>query len=65
MKIKLYRELFEDLANLAKKHNVTIMTGAQGNLFETTKGLQGIPIFITNGEKALCLTGGELMKYDH
>lgn len=53
------KEFFTDLAELAKKHGVAIMSGNPSNLTETTKHLEGVHFFITNGDKKLALKGGE------
>ena len=52
-------EFYKELAELIKKHNLTMVTGGGENLAKTTKGLQGNIFFITNGEKVLSLQGGE------
>lgn len=58
------QEFFTDLANLAKKHGVVIMSGNPLNLVETTKHLEGVHFFITNGDKKLALKGGKKMAHD-
>jgi hypothetical protein len=58
------KEFYEDLAELAKKHKIAIMSGGVENLTKTTKGLQGNMFFVTNGEKVLSLQGGESAQFE-
>jgi hypothetical protein len=57
-------EFYKELAELIKKHKVTMMTGGGENLVKHTKGLQGNMFFVTNGEKILSLQAGESVKFE-
>lgn len=52
-------EFYDDLSELAKKHNVAIMCGRGENLAKHTKVLQGNMFFVTTGEKVLSIQGEE------
>jgi hypothetical protein len=58
------KEFIEDLANLTKKHGVTMMSGNGENLVKITKGLEGHYMFFTKCEKILALRGGEKTSYE-
>lgn len=57
------KEFYTELAELIKKHKLSIFTGNPDNLVKTSKSLRGNMIFITNGEKVIDLQGGEEMVY--
>jgi len=44
-------ELLRDIAELAKKHQVAIITAAQGGIENATKNLEGMHLFIVTGKK--------------
>jgi hypothetical protein len=55
------KEFYTELAELIKKHKLTLITGDGDNLTKYTKVLQSNFMFVTNGEKSLQLQGGESM----
>ena len=58
------KEFYTELAELIKKHKLTLINGDGDNLTKYTKGLQGNFMFVTNGEKSIHLQGGESMMHD-
>ena len=64
MELQKIAAIYNDIAEIAKKHGVTIMSGQPAALNEATKHLEGVNLFITSGEKKLYLRGGESMQHE-
>lgn len=58
------REFYTELAELIKKHNLTLVTGGQGGLESFAKSFEGNMFFVTDGTKSVHLQGGESMQHE-
>ena len=58
------REFYTELAELIKKHKMTMVTGQPQGLEQFSKSFEGRMFFITDGTKSIHLQGGESMLYE-
>ena len=58
------REFYEELAELIKKHNLTLVTGSKDSLEPFTKKFDGKMFFITDGTFNIKLRGGEKIMHE-
>jgi hypothetical protein len=64
MEVEKLEAIYKDIAEIAKKHGVIIISGEASGLNKATKHLEGLNLFITSGEKKLYLRGGESLQHD-
>lgn len=58
------REFYTELAELIKKHKMTLVTGTHQGLESFANSFEGRMFFITDGTKSIHLQGGESMLYE-
>jgi hypothetical protein len=58
------REFYEELGELIKKHNLTLVTGPNDNLGVFSKKFEGKMFFITDGTPNKSLQGCEKMMFE-
>lgn len=58
------REFYEELAELIKKHKLTLVTGPNDNLGAFSKKFEGQMFFITDGTANKSLQGCEKMMFE-
>jgi len=58
------REFYTELAELIKKHKMTLVTGQPQGLEQFSKSFEGNMFFVTDGTKSIHLRGGESMLYE-
>ncbi len=63
MKIEKRKEFIADLAELAKKHGVTVVSGTQASIKKFATSVEGFNLFFTDNVPNL-LKGGESIKFE-
>jgi hypothetical protein len=58
------REFYTELAELIKKHKLTLVTGTHQGLEQFSKSFEGNMFFVTDGTKSIHLRGGEKMQFE-
>ena len=58
------REFYTELAELIKKHKLTMVTGTHQGLESFAKSFEGNMFFVTDGTKNIHLRGGESMQHE-
>ena len=58
------REFYTELAELIKKHKLTLVTGQPQGLEKFSKSFEGQMFFVTDGTKNIHLRGGEKMQFE-